>query len=321
MRKLKAVYLIPVFVVLAIGLAAGGYYMMIVPQITKTNTAQKTWNDAKTACPETMETEWAAALEAQRTDAKKLWDDQQTFAAIQAQMPEIYDMAVVYGGEDDASKKKAMNAWYELMSKPTLANRLRRWASRFYFGKLPDFNAGFTGPLLFPEEKLPDVKMVVVDLGTQTLWSRGYSDMINQVRRRNGYGFSPLIIQPGGGKITITVHREHPRHTVAKPVLSMDVSGSAYLMMQGWDPNGDKLAVQDLLDQAQDVWVNQRKTTPRRKAFADPKTVPDKYTAVEMPDIQKEYDQAAQQGKPWCECPPVLGFIKAKDAQGKEITP
>ena len=111
MRKLKAIYLIPVFFVLAIGLAAGGYYMMIVPQMAKTKTAQDEWSKAKEGCPISKEEEWAKALEQQRVDAEKLWNDAQTFAAIQRQMPDLHNMAELYKGKSPA---ESIRAWYAL---------------------------------------------------------------------------------------------------------------------------------------------------------------------------------------------------------------
>jgi hypothetical protein len=309
MRKLKAIYLIPVFLVLAIGLAAGGYYMMIVPQMAKTKTAQDEWKKAKEACPTTKEDDWKVALEAKRKDAEKLWNDQQTFAAIQNQMPDIKNMAVVYAGKET----DGIRAWYTMWSTPKMANELRRWGRKFGTGKVPDIK--FDGPLILPDESLPDVKIVEMDLGTQTLWARGYPDLISQLARRTGYGFCPMIVEPDGGAIKVTVHRNHPRHTVQKPVLSMTIKAKAYFMTRGWDPNGDAAAVAQLLEQAREAYSNPGSTTPKRRlSFGDPLNENDAaysgsgYTPTELQELHGLWES-----KKWGPCPKVLGIIEAKD--------
>ncbi len=310
MRKLKAIYLIPVFFVLAIGLAAGGYYMMIVPQMAKTKTAQGEWKKAKDACPTTKEDEWVKALEQERVDAEKLWNDAQTFAAIQNQMPDLSNMSVVYTGKPI----EGIRAWYALWSTARVPNELRRFAAKFRTGTVPTFT--FDGPLLLPDETLPEVKIYEVDLGSETLWARGYGELINMLQRRTGYGFCPMVIEPAGGAVTVTVHRNHPRHTVQKPVLSMTFTAKGYGMTRGWDPNGDKAAVAQLLEQASQVYSEQKTATPKRRlSFKDP-------LSAETDDVYGQYTRGerqelhtAWQSEGWCPPPRVLGFIEAKDVE------
>ena len=49
MRRLKAIYLIPVFIVLLIGAGVAAYYMMLAPQIQKVQTAQNSWKTSRDA--------------------------------------------------------------------------------------------------------------------------------------------------------------------------------------------------------------------------------------------------------------------------------
>lgn len=321
MRKLKAIYLIPVFLLLAIGLAAGGYYMMIVPAITKTKAAHTAWEDEKKKCTDDLETKWQQALDAERADAQKLYTSQKQFAYIQNTMPDIYNFATTHPDPASAPPEvaqKALLEWYDLNTQPRVANKLRSWATKFYTGKVPNFLPDyFNGPLLMPGESFPDVKIVEVDLGKQEIWARGYQDLIMQIKKRTGYGFFPMIIQPEGGEINITVHREHPKHTPKRPVLSTVITAKVYFMTKGWDPNGDAKAVQDLLETAKRVYAANKQTYPKRKSFADPANDPAVYgplTADQMSKLKADYTKVSSAGG-WCEPPKVMMILpgEAKD--------
>jgi hypothetical protein len=327
MRKLKAIYLIPVFLLLAIGLAAGGYYMMIVPAITKTKAAHTAWDEEKKKCPEDLETKWQQALDAERADAQKLYTDQLQFAYIQRTMPPIENFAATHPVTDASppeEQQKAIIDWYNLNTQPRVANIMRRWAAKFYTGKVPNFLPDyFSGPLLMPGEAFPDVKIVEVDLGTQVITARGYQSLIAQIKKRTGYGFFPLIIKPAGEGLTITVDRNHPRGTAKLPVLSTTIAAKAYFMTQGWDPNGDKAAVQGLLDKAKQVFAANKQPYPRRKSFDNPEDAmrkdPSFYgtlTTDQLSKLKADYTKVNGAGG-WQEPPKVMYFLpgEAKDIQ------
>jgi hypothetical protein len=301
-KKLKAIYLIPVFLVLAIGLAVAGYYLFIVKQMQATKKAQTDWAAARDEMKKSCDG-WQAALDQERTDAQKFREGYYAFHAIQDTMPDLYDykayFALKYKGMDEKEQKRAiLRDMYRMMGTPKLANELYRWARKYHVNGVPQFK--FTdGPMGY-DDIVSSVQMVEQDFGPQKLYAHGYPALIEMVRRRTGYGFCPLIIAFDGGKIDITVDRDNPKSTVKAPIVSTTITAKGYFMTRAWDPAGETDAVKGMLDEAEKLLAGEAaKAPPLRTSFDVPAATDPLY---------QDYMQYQ-----WKPCPPVLWVIQAKD--------
>jgi hypothetical protein len=261
LRKLKAIYLAPVFLIVLIGAGFALYHFMLLPQMDKVKKAQEDWKSSRDAAM-AEEPKYVTALTTQVEQATKLINDYYAFHSVQNQMPQIYNMKELYSGRE----KEGLLAWYKTMGTGKMINELSRWSKGFHL-QVPHKYL-FTGTLGY-EDTLPGVKMIGVDFGKQTFHTRGYANLIQMVEARTGYGFFPLIITGSGDALTITVNRNHPRHTPEKPVLSMDYTARAYFMTRGWDPNTYTQA-QTYLMEAKGLVENPPQPKPKRTAFDKP---------------------------------------------------
>ncbi len=280
MRKIKAIYLLPVFVLLLGGAACGGYFGMISPQMQKTEAARGVWmqkiNDWKQSEPK-----YKPALEERVKYAQSLYDGYSQFHMIQNTMPEVYDMAEMYPDpitdkKSPKSKRIGLQRWYTIMATGQMVNEVNRWIRRFYLDKPPTVKIDPTKPMGY-EETLPDKKVVTVDLGDQVYQGRGINDLCTKISKSIGYGYFPLIISLPGGNIDLHVDRNDPRHSQKLPFLSMKYGATGYFMTRAWDPKGADADKER--DDAKVILLN-----PPIKAYKD---------FVE----------------PVKDCPPLLGFI------------
>lgn len=234
MRRLKAIFLIPVFIVLLIGVAIAAYYLMLVPQMDKVKKAVTDWKTSRDA-ELAEEPKWQQHCDSQLTSAKKIFEDSYYFGQIQSQMPAIYDMKDFYA----KNPRQGLVAWYQIMATGRLANELTRWANRFHLDMSKVEKFRYEGKLGY-EEVLPAIKFVEVDFGEQQFVANGYPALLNKVQNQTGHGFFPLIITPSGDKISVTVDRS-VRYNPKAPRLRMPFTAKAYFMTQGWDPNGGEM--------------------------------------------------------------------------------
>ncbi|MHB9026879.1 MAG: hypothetical protein ACYC7E_22320 [Armatimonadota bacterium] len=275
LRRLKAIYLIPVFILLMVGAAVGLHFGVISPQIQKTKTAQAEWTQAKSDC-KAVEGEYQNHLDAQVKHSTDLLNNFYTFHLIQNRMPNIYNMQKLYAGK----QKQGLIEWYRIMGSGAMIKELNRWAKGYHVQNVPKFE--FKGDLPF-EDGLPAVNMVEVEFGAQTFTARGFQDLLDQVVRRSGYSYFPLLIEPEGGKVSIAVLRNDRRHHPSKPLLQMKYTCKGYFMTRGWDPN-------DFTSESEDI----RKAKER---IANP------------PQAEKARTEWVPNGPP----PNILLFIAPKD--------
>lgn len=262
MRRIKAIYLIPVFAILLVGAVFAEYYLLIVPQMKKTNDAQQAWQAAKKEC-EAEEPKYETNLKAQVENSKKLLDNYNTFHAIQNSMPKIYAMQSLYAGKE----RDGLRELYRMMSTPMLANELSRWVKGYHLKYNGQF--AFTGTLPF-EDGLTDIKFIEIDFGEQTFVANGYADLVRKVQLTSGYGFFPLLIEPKEKIVTIKVDTSVPYNPKA-PRLTMPYTAKGYMFTRGWDPNGP--TAKDEVAKALALLKNPPVATPSRAGFDKPPPV------------------------------------------------
>jgi len=227
MRRIKAIYLAPVFLVLLIGAAAAAYYFLFKPQIEKVNAAQQAWETAQKAC-ESEESGYQQALDERAVAAKKIYDNYFIFSQIKNQMPEIVSIKDVPGMTDE--QKLAM--YYKLWATGRVIKELNRWVRVFHLPNTPELV--FNEATLGYEDTLPSVKIIGVPMGAQQYKVRGLTNLVNAIRRTTGVGYYPLIIALPNNTVSIKVIRNDPK----LPSLAMDYSATAYCFTRGWDPYG-----------------------------------------------------------------------------------
>jgi len=269
MRRFRAIYLVIIFIVVVIGAGFAGYYWMILPNIDKVTKSQSEWKASRSAMKE-VESSYEQSLQAQVDNSKQLFNNYHIFAKMQAQMPPIYNMKEYYTGRE----REGLRKWYIDMGTGKVIKDLNSWVRGFHLNKA--YSVEFSqGPLGF-EDSLTDVKIVKVNFGDITVTAHGYPDLINKLQRMSGYGYFPLIIEPAGKKVDITVVQTDPK----KPTLRMTVTATGYFMTRGWDPNG--AAVKDQVMQAKTLAENPPVPQPSITGFDRP-------------------------------CPKVLWFLEAED--------
>jgi len=232
MRRLKAIYLVPVALILLIGAGFAFYYFLLKPQIEAEKTAQAAWMSARDAVKK-AEPEYQASMQRQVDASRTFFNGYYTFHEIQAEMPNIIDVKDAPGFKDD---RERLRYWYKVMGTGQLITELSKWANSFHFpaDKTPKFS--YSGTLGY-EDTLPSAKFVTINFGSQQFFALGYASLLEKINRQTGYGFFPLIIDTGG-KVNITVNRNHPLHTQKNPALTMPYTATAYFMTRGWDPKG-----------------------------------------------------------------------------------
>ncbi|MHB9109729.1 MAG: hypothetical protein ACYDCO_21980 [Armatimonadota bacterium] len=243
MRRIKAIYLVPVFLVLLIGAAVASYYFLFKPQLEKVDAARQAWEAERKAC-ETEEgpggKDYQAAFDEQAMYAKQIYLDHYQFQEIQKTMPAIYNMKERFAGKE----KDGIYEWYRVMGEGRMIRELDRWARSFHLPNPPAFE-GIYGTTMGYEETLPSSKTVSIDFtgaaGKPMMFNvRGFGNLLNSLRRVTGYRYFPMILSLPNDTATIKIGlaRTDPRHNPQSPMLSMQYSATAYMMTQGWDPMG-----------------------------------------------------------------------------------
>lgn len=227
MRRLKAIYLVPVFLVLMIGGAAAAYYFLFKPQLEKVKVARGAWETARATCMQ-EENGYQKALDDRAIAAKTIFDGYHTFSQIKDRMPNIVSMKDLPGYDD----KQKLVMYYKIWATGAVVKELNRWARSFHLPSTPEFS--FAEATLGYEESLPSVKIISVPMGSQKYRVRGLPNLLNAIRRTTGVGYFPLIIQLDGGAAQIDVIRNDPK----SPGLEMSYSATAYFFTRGWDPMG-----------------------------------------------------------------------------------
>jgi len=234
MRRIKAIYLIPVCLVLLIGAAVGSYYLWFKPLLETVKKARADWDAARAACVQMEgpnEGDYQKALDEQQEYAKRIYFDYSQFKEIQATMPAVSNMAARYA----ADTKAGIYAWYNIMGKGELIKTLNQWVRSFHQPSAPSFS--YAGTMGY-EDTLPKAKMVSVDFGSMKLNVRGFDNLLNAFRRVTGYKYYPMIVTLPGDTATITLAmgRNDPRHDPNNPLLTMSYSATAFFLTQDWDP-------------------------------------------------------------------------------------
>jgi len=290
MRRIKAIYLIPVFLVLLIGAAVASYYFLFKPQLEKVDAARKGWQTERDACVK-EEQGYAVALQEKVQFAQIFFNDYYQFRAIQQQMPRVLNMKELYAGKED----QGLRVWYGIMGRGELIQELDRWVRSFHLPNPPTFT--YTGTMGY-EESLPDRKMVNVDFGAKTFNVSGLRNLLNALCRVVGHDYYPMIISlpSDTASINIALSRDDPRHNPQKPRLSMPYSATAYFLTRGWDPAGATAATD--MNSARTIVLNK---------VNELKAVPHRTDWFKMPG-----DITPGEAAP---CPPVLFFIQQQGLQ------
>lgn len=291
MRRIKAIYLVPVFLVLLIGAAAASYYYLFKPQLEKVDAARKAWEAERTACASEEgpnNSEYQKAFDEQALFAKQIWTDHYQFVEIQKTMPAIYNMAEFYKGRE----KEGLYEWYRIMGEGRLIRELDRWARSFHLPNSPQFEGIYKETLGY-ESSLPARKIVSIDFGSANdpmrFNVRGFGNLLNAIRRVTGYRYFPMIMSLPNDTATVSIAlpRNNPKHNPQSPLLTMPYTGTAYFMTQGWDPLGPD---------AEGQMAKYRELALKK---------------VNAPPHRTDWDP--QRGP----CPPVLFFFQQPDMDGK----
>lgn len=300
MRRLKAIYLVPVFIVLMVGLGFAAYFLQLAPLMEKVKTARTNWEKERTAA-KTAEPEYDKALDEQIASANQIYKGYWQFHQIQNRMPAIYNMKEMYTGKE----KEGLVRWYTIMGTGQMIKEINTWSKKFQLSNSNvDLKIDAKQPMGYAET-LPGAKMVLVDFGDQSAYSNGYAGLVHKIQKLTGYSYYPLLIAGEGGqpKFTIAVHRQSLRHRPQTPMLSMKYSAKSYFLTRGWDPNGagakaELEKLNPILIDAE-AWKLDQKI-PERTDW----TLPSKSADKKIP------------GENHGPCPPVLWFIQQ---QGVEL--
>ena len=279
MRRIKAIYLIPVFLVLLIGAAAGAYYFLFKPLLVKVDAARKEWDGERQTCLQ-AESGYDQTFKDRQTYARQIVVDYVNFHLIQNEMPNVKNMKEMPGDE-----KKKLEDWYRIMGSGQLIAELTRWVNSFHQPRPPTIS--YTGVMGY-EATLPSAKVVSVEFDRQELRKRGFGNLTNAIRRMTGHRYFPLIIDMGD-PVTVRVIRnvsiDDPKKSYDpnNPLLTTSYTPKAFLLTGGWDPMG--ASAQDEIDRLIPIAGDPAQTPqPHRTAFEK-------------------------------ECPPVLWFFRQQGLQ------
>lgn len=283
MRRIKAIYLIPVFLVLLIGAAAAAYYFLFKPQLELVDKARKDWDAARAGCVQEEgpgDTLYQQAYDDKKKYALQIVTDYFKFQKIQQSMPAIFDMKDLYTGKT----KEGIYRWYKIMGTGQMIAELNRWARSFHLPKPPSFDGTYTATLGY-EDSLPSAKIVMVDFpDDQQYMVRGFGNLTNAIRRTVGHGYFPLIMHLPDPIVIQVGDRMDPRHDPKNPIYQLNYKVTGYFMTRGWDPLGATAATEIKNTYLPMAANDPPKAKKHRIGWSDPKGA-------------------------MTECPPVLWFI------------
>ncbi len=287
MRRIKAIHLIPIVLVLLIGAGFAAYNFLFKPQLEKVKAARAAWTAEQTKLRE-AEKGYQASIDSQLVSATKFYRDYHQFRIIRASMPAIYNMKELYAGRE----KEGLIVWYKIMGTGKMIAELNHWARSFHQPNAPSFDGKFTGNLGY-EDSLPSARMVKVNFGGQSFAVRGYGNLLNAIRRTTGYGYFPLVMDsPDGKTYTVTVDRSPTKRDPKNPLLTMAYKSTAYFFTRGWDPAGTEAAATAQMKDAE----NLLRTPPQKR------------------DARRDFFDTSQGGAGY-ECPKVLWYFTQQGLQ------
>lgn|GEM_PF-2157187 len=235
MRRIKAIYLIPVCLVLLIGGAVASYYLLFKPRLELVDKARADWDTARQACITVAgagDSEYKKALDQQEEFAIKIFEGYHMFRQIQNTMPEVYNMKTRFAGKE----KEGVYEWYRIMGSGSMIRELNRWAKSFHLPNAPTVSYSGTMGYDLPQ----DAKMVSIDFGSMNFKVRGLSNLTNSLRRVTGYNYFPMIVSLPGDTATIKLNPDLPRTSPYfdpnNPSLTMSYSAKAFFLTRDWDP-------------------------------------------------------------------------------------
>lgn len=190
MRRWRALYFLPLFVVLNVAAIIAGYKLLLVPEIENVKKARAGWETERTAMESSLQV------------YKKYLDDQvkysqailtaynDGFTKLQAGMPPIANVNGLY-----PNKKDALAAYYRMMGQGYFVRELSKWARGYKLANTPTFSFDPNSTLPF-EDGLPDTKIVNVDFGRQRFKAKTLQELVGMIQNSSGYKYYPLAIKP-----------------------------------------------------------------------------------------------------------------------------
>ena len=279
MRRLKALYFLPVALVLLIGAGFAFYYLLLKPRMEAVKEAQAAWVTARDATDKAKK-DYQPSLQKQVSASQKIFDDYHRFHVIQEKMPLIFDLkdapydmikatmqkVVNLKGADGLTQpdRKKLYYLYSIMGTGQMLKELYRWQSGFSLQAPENYSLGDdkNPPILGYETTFADAKLINVKFGKQTFTALGYADLLRQINQQTGYSYFPLIIDLGA-TISIKVDMQNPKHKKMVPALTLDYTPTGYFFTRGWDPMDDITKVQDTVKTAENTVLNPPKAEPK----------------------------------------------------------
>ena len=268
LRRIKAIYIIPVALVLLIGAAIGSFYVLFKPQMEKVDAARKTWDDAKKAA-QAAEGGYQASIDDQVKYSGLILKGFKNFHQIQDTMPQIDNLKEVYTGKD----RDGLRAWYKMWGTGQYIGELNHWVQGFHLQTDKPITFSFSKDKLGYEDTLSSLKLIEVPFGTIKFEKKGYNNLLNAIAQTTGYGYFPLIIDSSeGGSFTVELPKDARKsysHDPKNPICSISLTAKGYFFTRGWDPVGTS-AAKDLTAKATAVIETPPQVKKGRTEFSEP---------------------------------------------------
>lgn len=190
MRRIRAIFFLPVFVVVLVAAVIAGFKMLIEPARKAAADARVKWEGERSAMDRDLKL-YPDYLRAQITASEMLLGAYDGgFKKIQNGMPQIYNIPAKY-----ATPQQRLTYLYDLMGSDQLLRELNKWAKGFGLKHTPTF--AFTGTLGF-ENTVSDLGIVSVKFDRQRIRAKSIDQVLATIQKSSGYGYYPLFIKPVG---------------------------------------------------------------------------------------------------------------------------
>ena len=274
LHRIKAIYIIPVALVLLLGVAYGGYSSLFTPAMKKVTDARKAWEDAKKASDD-AESGYQGSIDDQGKYAHQIIEGHTRFKYIQDTMPNIPNFTEKYNGKDN----EALREIYRILGTGEWITTMNQWVKTFHMPNTPkfDFSKELKDKTLsfsYKDMVPATMKLVEVDFPDMHFEAKGYTALLNQIASVTGYGYFPMIIDSKDGTYNIEVTkrkgwsgdpRKDWKHDPKMPLLKTnDFTCKAYFFTKDWDPCAD---VKGVIEKAQAVIDHPATVKPKRKGF------------------------------------------------------
>lgn len=187
MRRLRAIYFFPLFVLLIASAVIGGYKMLLVPEMEKVKNIRAEWETERKAM-ESVLGQYPSHLQQQLNAANMIVNAYDNgYAKIQSGMPDIKNIPSNY-----ADQYEQLRYLYQLMGSDKLIRELSKWARGFKLEHTPSF--AFSGTLGF-ESSIPNLSIVHVTFPRQRVRAKNIDQLISEIQRTSGYGYFPLYMK------------------------------------------------------------------------------------------------------------------------------